>query len=131
MDEVSAKLTSFQHLVVDKLNITKCSLPIDPEFLIKLKGKCTTDHISAASTWLKFRGHLQIISNNFLITGINAENDNMNNAKKQLTGEYVEVPHVAKQYQAAGIKWVVVGDENYGEGSKFNKKKDFILPKFF
>merc|ERR1712039_661609 len=84
---------------------------------IKVKGKCTTDHISAAGPWLKYRGHLENISNNLLITAINAENEEMNKVKNQDTGAYGGVPEIARQYKANGLKWVVVGDENYGEGS--------------
>jgi len=87
------------------------------EILIKVKGKCTTDHISAAGPWLKFRGHLDNISNNFLITGLNEDNLEMNNVKNNITGERGGVPDTARQYKAAGVPWVVVGDENYGEGS--------------
>jgi aconitate hydratase len=87
------------------------------EILIKVKGKCTTDHISAAGPWLKFRGHLDNISNNFLITGLNEDNLEMNNVKNNITGERGGVPDVGRQYKAAGVPWVVVGDENYGEGS--------------
>merc|ERR1712168_1577549 len=90
---------------------------MNAEILIKVKGKCTTDHISAAGPWLKFRGHLDNISNNFLITGLNEENEEMNNVKNNQTGERGGVPDIARQYKAAGIPWVVVGDENYGEGS--------------
>uniref|UniRef100_A0A8B9KJP4 Aconitate hydratase, mitochondrial n=1 Tax=Astyanax mexicanus TaxID=7994 RepID=A0A8B9KJP4_ASTMX len=85
--------------------------------LIKVKGKCTTDHISAAGPWLKFRGHLDNISNNLLIGAVNTENDAVNKIKNQLTGEYGGVPDVARFYKANGVEWVVVGDENYGEGS--------------
>ncbi|MEQ2275116.1 aconitate hydratase [Xenotaenia resolanae] len=85
--------------------------------LIKVKGKCTTDHISAAGPWLKFRGHLDNISNNLLIGAVNIENDAVNKVKNQLTGEYGGVPDVARFYKANGLNWVVVGDENYGEGS--------------
>lgn len=85
--------------------------------LIKVKGKCTTDHISMAGPWLKYRGHLDNISNNFLIGGLNIENEKVNSVKNQLTGEYGAVPDVARAYKAAGVEWVVVGDENYGEGS--------------
>ncbi len=85
--------------------------------LIKAYGKCTTDHISMAGPWLKFRGHLDNISNNMLIGAINAFNMETNNVKNQLNGEYGEVPAVQRQYKAAGIGSVVVGDENYGEGS--------------
>jgi len=87
------------------------------QILIKVKGKCTTDHISAAGPWLKFRGHLDNISNNFLITGINSENDEMNNVCNFTTGERGGVPDIARQYKAAGVPWVVFGDDNYGEGS--------------
>lgn len=90
---------------------------VDMPLLIKAKGKCTTDHISAAGPWLRFRGHLTNISNNMLIGAINYINDKANTVKNSLTGEYAEVPVVARAYQAAGLGWVVVGDENYGEGS--------------
>jgi aconitate hydratase len=85
--------------------------------LIKAKGKCTTDHISMAGPWLKYRGHLDNISNNMLIGAINAFNDSANSVKNQLTGKYAEVPAVARAYKAAKIGSIVVGDENYGEGS--------------
>ena len=87
------------------------------KLLIKAFGKCTTDHISMAGPWLKFRGHLDNISNNMLIGAINAYNNEANKVKNQLTGEYGEVPAVQRAYKAAGIGSVVVGDENYGEGS--------------
>lgn len=87
------------------------------KLLIKAKGKCTTDHISMAGPWLKYRGHLDNISNNMLIGAINAFNDATNKVKNRLTGEYMEVPATARTYKAAGIGSVVVGDENYGEGS--------------
>ncbi|KAI3435493.1 hypothetical protein D9Q98_001559 [Chlorella vulgaris] len=85
--------------------------------LIKAKGKCTTDHISMAGPWLKYRGHLDNISNNMLIGAVNAENGKVNSVKNQLSGEYGGVPDVARAYKAAGQPWVVIGDENYGEGS--------------
>lgn len=85
--------------------------------LIKAKGKCTTDHISMAGPWLKFRGHLDNISNNMLIGAINYFNDTADKVKNQLTGEYGAVPATQRAYKAAGIGSVVVGDENYGEGS--------------
>lgn len=85
--------------------------------LIKAKGKCTTDHISMAGPWLKFRGHLDNISNNMLIGAVNAYNDKSDHVKNQLTGEYGTVPSTQRAYKAAGIGTVVVGDENYGEGS--------------
>jgi len=89
----------------------------DLALLIKVKGKCTTDHISAAGPWLKFRGHLDNISNNFLITATNAENLEMNSVKNIISGEFGPVPGTGRDYKANGIGWVVVGDENYGEGS--------------
>merc|ERR1712142_637527 len=87
------------------------------QVLIKVKGKCTTDHISAAGPWLRFRGHLDNISNNMLIAAINSENDEPNKTKNVVDGSYGGVPDVARVYKANGIKWVVVGDDNYGEGS--------------
>jgi len=87
------------------------------KLLIKAKGKCTTDHISMAGPWLRYRGHLDNISNNMLIGAINYFNDASNNVKNQLDGSYDEVPKVQRAYKAAGIGSVVVGDENYGEGS--------------
>merc|ERR1719347_1854863 len=96
--------------------------------LIKVEGKCTTDHISAAGPWLKYRGHLENISNNLLITAINAENKEMNTVKNQETGEYGGVPDVARQYKDNGINWVVFGDENYGEGS--SRENAALEPRF-
>lgn len=87
------------------------------KLLIKAKGKCTTDHISMAGPWLKYRGHLDNISNNMLIGAINFFNDQADSVKNQLTGEYGNVPKVQRAYKAAGIGTVVVGDDNYGEGS--------------
>jgi aconitate hydratase len=85
--------------------------------LIKAKGKCTTDHISMAGPWLKFRGHLDNISNNMLIGALNYYNEKTDSVKNQLTGEYGPVPATARAYKSAGIGSIVVGDENYGEGS--------------
>ena len=87
------------------------------KLLIKAKGKCTTDHISMAGPWLKFRGHLDNISNNLLIGAVNYFNEKTDNVKNQLTGEYGPVPATQRAYKAAGIGTIVVGDENYGEGS--------------
>lgn len=87
------------------------------KLLIKAKGKCTTDHISMAGPWLKFRGHLDNISNNMLIGALNYFNDKTDSVKNQLTGAYESVPKVQRDYKAAGIGSIVVGDENYGEGS--------------
>ncbi len=87
------------------------------KLLIKAKGKCTTDHISMAGPWLKFRGHLDNISNNMLIGAVNFFNDKTDLVKNQLTGVYGPVPATQRDYKAAGIGSIVVGDENYGEGS--------------
>ena len=102
-------LTPFQPW--DGNNLTGAKL------LIKAHGKCTTDHISMAGPWLRFRGHLDNISNNCLIGAVNAYNQKTNFVKNQLTGEYGGVPDVQREYKAAGIETVVVGDHNYGEGS--------------
>jgi aconitate hydratase len=85
--------------------------------LIKAQGKCTTDHISMAGPWLKFRGHLNNISDNMLIGAVSAFDGEINKVKSALTGAEDTVPATARAYKAAGTKWVVVGDENYGEGS--------------
>ena len=87
------------------------------KLLIKAHGKCTTDHISMAGPWLRFRGHLDNISNNCLIGAVNAYNMKTNFVKNQLDGEYDAVPLTARAYKAANIKSIVVGDHNYGEGS--------------
>jgi len=87
------------------------------KLLIKAKGKCTTDHISMAGPWLKYRGHLDNISNNLLTGAVNYFNDATDKVKNQLTGKYESVPVVQRQYKAAGIGSIVVGDHNYGEGS--------------
>ncbi|KAJ5097505.1 hypothetical protein N7456_008226 [Penicillium angulare] len=85
--------------------------------LIKAKGKTTTDHISAAGPWLKYRGHLDNISNNLLIGATNAANGEVNNVLNTLTGTWGAVPDVARDYKSKGAKWIVIGDWNYGEGS--------------
>ena len=95
----------------DGENITGAKL------LIKAKGKCTTDHISMAGPWLRFRGHLDNISNNTLTGAVNAFNDKTDQVKSQLTGEYGPVPDTQRAYKAAGVPTIVVGDQNYGEGS--------------
>jgi len=87
------------------------------KLLIKAKGKCTTDHISMAGPWLKFRGHLDNISNNMLIGATNFFNEKADNVKNQLDGAYGSVPATARAYKAVGVGSIVVGDENYGEGS--------------
>jgi aconitate hydratase len=90
---------------------------VGAKLLIKAFGKCTTDHISMAGPWLRFRGHLDNISNNMLIGAVNAFNKQTNKVKNQLDGSYNEVPKVQRAYKAAGIPSIVVGDHNYGEGS--------------
>jgi len=87
------------------------------KLLIKAKGKCTTDHISMAGPWLRYRGHLDNISNNCLIGAVNAFGEKTNAVVNQINGEVDEVPNVARAYKAAGITSIVVGDHNYGEGS--------------
>lgn len=87
------------------------------KLLIKAKGKCTTDHISMAGPWLRFRGHLDNISNNTLTGAVNFFNDKTDNVKNQLTGQYGAVPDTQRAYKKAGIPTIVVGDHNYGEGS--------------
>ncbi len=106
-----------------RLQLLKPFLPwdekdfIDLTVLLKAKGKCTTDHISMAGPWLKFRGHLDNISNNMFLGAVNAYTGDAGKSKNVFTGEYKTVPEVAREYKAKGIGWVVVGDENYGEGS--------------
>ncbi|MFT7614956.1 MAG: aconitate hydratase, partial [Parvicellaceae bacterium] len=87
------------------------------KLLIKAFGKCTTDHISMAGPWLRYRGHLDNISNNCLIGAVNAYSKETNTVKNQLTGAYGEVPATARAYKAAGVSSIVFGDHNYGEGS--------------
>ena len=89
----------------------------DLQLLLKAKGKCTTDHISMAGPWLRFRGHLDNISDNMFLGAINAFTDKAGVVKNQTTGEYKNVSKVAREYKSAGLGWIVVGDENYGEGS--------------
>ncbi len=107
----------------DRLQILSRFEPWDGEdykglrLLIKAKGKCTTDHISMAGPWLKYRGHLDNISNNLLTGAVNYFNDETNKVKNQLTSEYGTVPDVQRDYKKQGVGTIVVGDENYGEGS--------------
>ncbi|MGB5315016.1 MAG: aconitate hydratase [Robiginitalea sp.] len=107
----------------ERLQLLEPFEPIKPEslqgmrLLIKAFGKCTTDHISMAGPWLRYRGHLDNIANNTLIGAVNAYNKKTNFVKNQLTGEYGGVPDTQRAYKAAGIKTLVVGDHNYGEGS--------------
>lgn len=90
---------------------------VNLRLLIKARGKCTTDHISMAGPWLKYRGHLDNISNNMLIGAVNYFNDKTNSIKNHITGHFDEVPKTARMYKAQGIGTIIVGDENYGEGS--------------
>lgn len=90
---------------------------VDQPLLIKVQGKCTTDHISMAGPWLKFRGHLDNISDNMLIGAVNTFNQKTNSVLDIATGEYVAVPALARKYKAQGVGSVVVAEENYGEGS--------------
>lgn len=107
----------------ERLQLLEPFVPMSPEslqgmkLLIKAFGKCTTDHISMAGPWLRFRGHLDNIANNTLIGAVNAFNQKTNFVKNQITGEYGGVPDTQRAYKAAGIKSIVVGDHNYGEGS--------------
>jgi aconitate hydratase len=107
----------------ERLQLLEPFTPITSEslkgvkLLIKAFGKCTTDHISMAGPWLRYRGHLDNIANNTLIGAVNAYNKKTNFVKNQLTGEYVGVPDAQRAYKAAGINTIVVGDHNYGEGS--------------
>lgn len=107
----------------ERLQLLESFVPIKDEelknvrLLIKAFGKCTTDHISMAGPWLRYRGHLDNIANNTLIGAVNAFNQKTNFVKNQLTGEYGGVPDVQRAYKAKGIKSIVVGDHNYGEGS--------------
>ena len=87
------------------------------KLFIKAKGKCTTDHISMAGPWLRFRGHLENITDNLMLGAVNAFNDKVNQVKNAITGEYGEVPKTGKAYRAAGVSSIIIGDENYGEGS--------------
>ncbi|MCB0732813.1 MAG: aconitate hydratase, partial [Ignavibacteriae bacterium] len=93
----------------------------DLPLLLKAKGKCTTDHISMAGPWLNLRGHLDNISDNLFLGAINEFNDKAGEVKNTFTGEYKNVSKVAREYKAKGTGWVVVGDENYGEGSSREK----------
>lgn len=118
----------------ERLQLLEPFVPLKPDnlkdvrLLIKAFGKCTTDHISMAGPWLRFRGHLDNISNNTLIGAVNAFNEKTNFVKNQLTGEYEGVPDTQRAYKAAGIKSIVVGDHNYGEGS--SREHAAMQPRF-
>jgi aconitate hydratase len=118
----------------DRLQLLEPFLPWDGKnltgvkLLIKAKGKCTTDHISMAGPWLRFRGHLDNIANNTLTGAMNAFNDETDKVKNVLTGEYAGVPVVQRAYKAAGVPTIVVGDHNYGEGS--SREHAAMQPRF-
>lgn len=115
--KVSVSPTSDRLQLLDPFKPWEGTDLTDMRLLIKAKGKCTTDHISMAGKWLKYRGHLDNISNNLLIGATNFFNEKINSVKNNLTGAYDEVPNVQRAYKAQGIGSIVVGDENYGEGS--------------
>jgi aconitate hydratase len=96
--------------------------------LAKAKGKCTTDHISPAGSWLRFRGHLDNISNNMLLTAVNAFTGDSGKGKNQLTGQTQEFAQLGRSYKVAGKKWIIIGDENYGEGS--SREHAAMSPRF-
>jgi len=101
---------------------------LDCPVLIKVKGKCTTDHISMAGPWLKYRGHLELISQNCYIGAINSENNETNKVKNQFTNQFGSVPDTAIAYREKGIPWVIVGDTNLGEGS--SREHAALEPRF-
>ncbi len=115
--EVLVSPTSDRLQILDPFPAWEGTDLCDLKLLIKAKGKCTTDHISMAGPWLKFRGHLDNISNNLLIGAVNFFNEKTNLVKNQLTGEYGALPETQRAYKAAGVGSIIVGDENYGEGS--------------
>lgn len=115
--QVQVAPTSDRLQVLSPFNAWDGKDATDLPILIKTQGKTTTDHISMAGPWLKYRGHLDNISNNMLIGAINAANGEANKVHNQTNGEWDAVPAVARDYKAKGIRWVVVGDWNYGEGS--------------
>ncbi|KAI9710535.1 MAG: Aconitate hydratase mitochondrial [Bogoriella megaspora] len=115
--QVAVSPTSDRLQILEPFNAWDGKDKLDMPILIKTKGKTTTDHISMAGPWLKYRGHLDNISNNMLIGAINDANGEANKVKNETTGEWGAVPATARDYKKKGIQWVVVGDWNYGEGS--------------
>lgn len=101
---------------------------IDLPILIKVEGKCTTDHITPAGPWFRYRGHLENISNNTLIGAVNSENKKVNSVRNVFTDEYAGVPETAKDYKRRGQQWVIVADHNYGEGS--SREHAALQPRF-
>ena len=115
--QINVKLDSERLQLLEPFEAWKGSDLLGLPLLIKAKGKCTTDHISMAGPWLRFRGHLDNISNNMLIGAVNYFGEKTNYIKNQLNSEFDTVPAIARAYKAAGLGSIVVGDENYGEGS--------------
>ncbi|KAI3399730.1 hypothetical protein diail_5797 [Diaporthe ilicicola] len=101
---------------------------VDLPILIKVEGKCTTDHITPAGPWFRYRGHLENISNNTLIGTVNSENKKVNSVRNVFTNEYGSVPETAKDYKRRGQQWVIVADHNYGEGS--SREHAALQPRF-
>ncbi|MCB0458172.1 MAG: aconitate hydratase, partial [Flavobacteriaceae bacterium] len=126
--EVVVNPTSERLQLLEPFVPTKDSEMQGVKLLIKAFGKCTTDHISMAGPWLRFRGHLDNIANNTLIGAVNAFNKKTNFVKNQLDGEYGGVPDVQRAYKKAGIKTIVIGDQNYGEGS--SREHAAMQPRF-
>ena len=96
--------------------------------MVKAKGKCTTDHISPAGPWLFYRGHLDKLSDNMFLGAVNAYNNEVGKGKNMLTGDMQPFPDIARQYKTKGIKWIVIGDRNYGEGS--SREHAAMSPRF-
>jgi len=115
--EIKVKPDSERLQVLSPFNPTGGEDLKDMKLLIKVQGKCTTDHISMAGPWLRYRGHLDNISNNLMIGAVNAFNQQTNAVKNQLSGDTAPVPDTARSYKKEGLKSVIIGDENYGEGS--------------
>merc|ERR1711977_196874 len=115
--QVAVSPTSDRLQLLEKFEPWNGKDATDLPILIKAHGKTTTDHISMAGPWLKYRGHLDNISNNMLIGAVNSANGEANKIKNQTTGQWDAVPATARDYKKKGIKWVVIGDWNYGEGS--------------
>ena len=101
---------------------------VDLPIMVKAKGKCTTDHISPAGPWLMYRGHLDKLSDNLLLGAVNAFNDEVGKGKNVLNNSIESLPHIARQYKANGMRWVIVGDNNYGEGS--SREHAALTPRF-
>lgn len=126
--EVKVSPTSERLQLLKPFNAWDGKDALNMPILIKALGKTTTDHISMAGPWLKYRGHLENISNNYMIGAINAENKKANDVRNVYTGEYKGVPDTARDYRDNGIKWVVIGDENFGEGS--SREHAALEPRF-